>query len=74
MVNYLEHIEIDTEKRFGQPIIKGTRISVYDILNFLANGQVIEDILADFPELTQGNIKACLAYAADKENRLRVAS
>ena len=74
MDNYLEHIEIDPEKRFGRPIIKGTRISVYDILNFLANGQAIQDIVTDFPELTLDNIRACLAYAADKENRLRVAS
>ena len=74
MINYLEHIEINPEKRFGRPVIKGTRITVYDILNILANGEQIEEILKDFPELTHANIKACLAYAADKENRLRIAS
>jgi len=74
MVNYLEHIEVNPEKRFGRPVIKGTRITVYDILNLLANGQQIEEILEDFPELTQADIKACLAYAADKESRLRIAS
>ena len=74
MVNYLEHIEVNPEKRFGRPVIKGTRITVYDMLNFLANGQQIEEILDDFPELTQADIKACLAYAADKESRLRIAS
>ena len=74
MINYLEHIEVNPEKRFGRPIIKGTRITVYDILNLLANEQQIEEIIDDFPELTQANIKACLAYAADKENRLLIAS
>lgn len=74
MINYLEHIEVNPEKRFGRPVIKGTRITVYDILNLLANGQQIEEIIDDFPELTQANIRACLAYAADKENRLLVAS
>ncbi|CAM3889371.1 DUF433 domain-containing protein [Flavobacterium cucumis] len=74
MINYQEHIEIKPEVRFGKPIIKGTRISVYDVLNWLANGMNINEIITDFPELTEDKIKSCLAYAADKEHKVRVAS
>lgn len=73
-MNYTEYIEINPEKRFGRPIIIGTRISVYDILSWLAEGMSINDIISDFPELNEGQIKACLSYAADKEHRLRVIS
>ena len=68
------HIEINTEKRFGRPTIKGTRISVYDILNWLANGMSNSEIIKDFPELTETNIKACLHYAANRESNMRIAS
>ncbi len=74
MINYQEHIEIKPEIRFGKPIIKGTRISVYDVLNWLANGMTFNEIIIDFPELTDDKIKSCLAYAADKEHKIRVAS
>ncbi len=74
MLNYQEHIELNPEKRFGKPVLTGTRISVYDVLNYLANGQSIEEIIEDFPELNREKIQACLAYAADKESRLRIAS
>lgn len=74
MINYQEHIEINSEIRFGKPIVKGTRISVYDILNWLANGKSIEEIVFDFPELSVDDIKSCLAYAAEKEHKIRVAS
>lgn len=74
MINFLEHIEINPEKRFGKPIVKGTRISVYDVLNWLANGMTKEEILEDFPELSEEKIHACLAYVANKENKLRIAS
>jgi uncharacterized protein (DUF433 family) len=74
MINYQEHIEIKPEIRFGKPIIKGTRISVYDVLNWLANGMTINEIITDFPELSEEKIKSCLAYAADKEHKIRVAS
>ncbi len=74
MRNYQEYIELNPEKRFGKPVIKGTRITVYDVLNYLANGQSIQEITEDFPELNWEKIQACLAYAADKENRLRIAS
>ena len=68
-----EHIEINQEIRFGKPIIKGTRISVYDILNWLANNMTKEEIIGDFPELKPEDIQASLLYAATKENHLVVA-
>ena len=71
-MNYTDFITIDPEKRFGRPIIIGTRISVYDVLNWLAEGMSINDIISDFPELNEAQIKACLRYAADKEHKLRV--
>jgi len=72
-MTYFERILIKPEIRFGKPCIKGTRISVYDILSWLASGMSNEKILADFPELTLDDIKAALYYAADKEKRLSVA-
>lgn len=74
MINYQEYIEINPEKRFGKPIVKGTRISVYDVLNYLANGQSVEEIIEDFPELTREEIQACLACAADRKSLIRIAS
>jgi uncharacterized protein (DUF433 family) len=71
---YHNYIEIVPEKRFGKPCIKGTRISVYDILNWLANGMTKEEILIDFPELNLEQINACLSFAADREHKLRIAS
>lgn len=73
MVEYSKYITIDSSKRFGKPIIKNTRISVYDVLNWLANGMNMTEILEDFPELHADQIKACLAYAADREHKLKVA-
>ena len=69
-MNYREYLEIRPDKRFGKPCIKGTRISVYDVLNWLSNGMSREDIKGDFEEITDKMIDACLAYAADKERRL----
>lgn len=74
MVDYKKHITIDPNKRFGKPIISGTRISVYDVLNWLANGMSKKQILRDFPELDENKINACLSFAANRENRIRVAS
>lgn len=71
-MNYTEYIEINPEKRFGKPVLIGTRISVYDVLSWLAEGMTINEIIQDFPELNEHQIKACLAYAADKEHKLRV--
>jgi len=73
-MNYTQYIEINPEKRFGKPIIIGTRISVYDVLSWLSEGLSVSDIILDFPELNEDQIKACLSYAADKEHKLRVVS
>ena len=73
-MNYHAHIEIRPDKRFGKPCIIGTRISVYDVLNWMSNGMSKDQIIADFPELTEEMINACLAFAADKEHKLRIAS
>ena len=70
MVNYHQIITRDPNKRFGKPCIRETRISVYDVLNWLANQMTIKDIIADFPEITEKDILACLAYAADKEHKI----
>jgi len=72
MVNYREHIEIILGKRSGKPCVKGTRITVVDVLGWLANDMSIEDVIEDFPELVKADIQACLAYAADRESRIRV--
>jgi uncharacterized protein (DUF433 family) len=74
MKPYQEIITIDPQKRFGQPCIRGMRITVYDVLNWLANGMSKTDIISDFPELTMEDIDACLFYAADREHNIRVVS
>jgi len=71
-MNYQAHIEITSGKRSGKPCVKNTRISVYDILGWLANGMSTKEILEDFPELSVEQIQACLAYAADREHHLTV--
>jgi uncharacterized protein (DUF433 family) len=73
-MEYQNYIEIRSDKRFGKPCIKGTRITVYDVLNWLANGMSKEEIIADFEELNEEMINACLAFAADKEHKLKIAS
>lgn len=67
MLDYNNYITIEPGKRSGQPCIRGMRITVYDILSYLAAGMKIEEILEDFPQLTQEDIMAALAYAADAE-------
>ena len=74
MINYQEIITINPEVRFGKPCVKGTRISLYDVLRWLASGMTPDEIMDDFPVLTQEHILACLAYSADKERRVRVAA
>lgn len=74
MVDYKKYITIEPNKRFGKPIVIGTRISVYDILNWLANGMTKQEILDDFPELNKNIINACLSFVANRENTVRVAS
>lgn len=73
-MDYRQYIEIVPDKRFGRPCIKGTRISVYDVLNWLANGMTKKEIIGDSPELNEVHINACLSFAADREHRLRAAS
>lgn len=71
-MDYREHIEISPEVRFGKPCIKGTRITVFDILAWLSEGLSIDEILNDFPQLNKENILATLAYSADKERKIQV--
>ncbi len=73
MKNYKEIITIDPQIRFGKPCIRGMRISVYDVLSWLASGMTSKEIIEDFTELTEEDIQACLSYAADKEHKIRVA-
>ena len=67
MMNYREIITIEPGKRGGKPCIRGLRITVYEVLDYLASGMSTQQILADFPDLTAEDIQACLAYAADRE-------
>jgi uncharacterized protein (DUF433 family) len=69
-MNYEGLITIEPGKRSGKPCIRGMRIAVADVLDYLAAGMSPDDILADFPELTAEDIRACLAFAADRERRL----
>jgi len=73
MLDYKDHISINSDIRFGKPCINSTRISVYDVLSWYANGMSTEEVLEDFPELSEVQLRACLAYAADKEHKIRVA-
>ena len=70
MPSYQNYLSINPEIRFGKPIITGSRISVYDVLSWLAEGMSIPEIIEDFPELSKEQIMACLSYAADKEHRI----
>lgn len=73
-MDYQNYIEIIPGKRSGKPCIKQTRITVYDVLGWLAQGMSTRDILADYPELTAEQIQACLAYAAEREHHLSTIS
>ena len=72
IMDYTKLITIEPDKRSGQPCIRGLRMTVQDVLEYLASGMSVEEILADFPDLTAEDIRACLAFAADRERRLRV--
>ena len=74
MTNYHNIIKINPEKRFGKPCIRDTRISVYDVLSWLASGLSREEIITDFPEITEEDISACLSFAAERERKIRVKS
>ena len=71
-MDFSQLITIEPGKRSGQPCIRGMRITVEDVLEYLAGGMTPDDVLADFPDLTAEDIRACLAFAADRERRLRV--
>jgi uncharacterized protein (DUF433 family) len=73
-MDYKEYIEINPNVRFGKPCVKGTRISVYDVLGWLASGMNYEQILVDYPQLNYQQILACLAYSADKERKAIVST
>lgn len=73
-MNYQSIITIEPGKRGGRPTVRGMRISVGDVLGWLAAGMSHEEILGDYPELTEEDIRACLAYAADRERRLVTAT
>jgi uncharacterized protein (DUF433 family) len=70
-MDYKHIITIELGKRSGQPCIRGMRITVQDVLEYLAGGMTAEEVLTDFPELTAEDLRACLAFAADRERRLR---
>jgi uncharacterized protein (DUF433 family) len=69
-MNYQGIITIEPSKRGGRPTIRGMRITVEDVLSWLAAGMTHEEILSDYPEITEEDIRACLAYAADRERRI----
>jgi len=71
-MNYKDRITIEPNKRGGKPCIRGMRITVYDVLSYLAAGMTEQEILDDFPYLTKEDIIACLSYAADREHQQMV--
>jgi len=68
-MSLLERISVDPAIRFGKPCVRGTRLTVGDVLGYLAGGMSNDQVLADFPQLTNDDIRACLAYAAERERR-----
>ena len=68
-MGYAGIITIEPGKRSGKPCIRGLRMTVYDVLEYLASGMTHEQILGDFPSLTETDIRACLAFAADRERK-----
>ncbi len=69
-MDYQHLITIEAGKRSGKPCIRGLRITVSDVLDYLASGMSEDEVLRDFPDLTREDIRACLAFAADRERRL----
>lgn len=66
-MNYQDIVTIEPDKRGGKPCVRGLRITVYDVLDYLASAMSEAEILADFPDLTRDDIRACLAFATDRE-------
>jgi uncharacterized protein (DUF433 family) len=71
-MKYSDIITIEPGKRGGKPCIRGLRITVYDVLEYLASGMTHAEVLQEFPYLTEADIRACLAYAADRERKLEI--
>ena len=71
-MEYLDIITIEPGKRSGKPCIRGLRVTVYDVLEYLASGMTYAQILQDLPYLTEVDIRACLAFAADRERKLEI--
>jgi uncharacterized protein (DUF433 family) len=71
-MDYRDYITIEPNKRGGKPCVRGLRITVYEVLEYLASEMTEEEILEDFPDLTREDLKACIAYAADRERRLMI--
>jgi uncharacterized protein (DUF433 family) len=71
-LDYSKIISIDPERRSGKPCVRGLRITVYDVLDYMASGMSQAEILADFPDLTETDIRACLAFAADSDRRFEI--
>jgi uncharacterized protein (DUF433 family) len=68
--DYRDRIVIDPQIRFGKPVVRGTRITVGDVLGYLAGGVSEAELLAEFPQLSRDDVLACLAFAADRERRV----
>jgi uncharacterized protein (DUF433 family) len=68
--DYRDRIVLDPNVRFGKPVVRGTRITVGDVLGYLAGGMSEAEVLADFPQLKREDVLACLGFAADRERRL----
>ena len=71
-IDYTKFITVEPDKRSGQPCIRGIRMTVKDVLEYLAGGMTVEEVLDDFPDLTREDILACFAFAAADLGRLRV--
>ena len=69
-MNWREIITVEPDKRSGKPCIRGMRVTVSDVLDYLASGMTVDEIISDFPYITREDIQACLAFAADRERRL----
>ncbi len=69
-INYQDIITIEPGKRGGKPCVRGLRITVYDVLSWLADGMAKAEIIDDYPELTDSDIQACLRFAAEREHNL----
>lgn len=74
MIDYRDRITIEPGKRGGKACIRGLRITVYDVLSYLAAGMTVDEVVSDFPSLTREDVLACLAYAADRERQLLILS